>query len=66
MHQLRLIRRSHHNETGQIRQKSHVERTRMGRAIGPDQPRTIDGKAHWQALNRDIMHNLVITTLEKG
>ncbi len=66
MHQLRLIRRGHHHEARQVRQKGHVERPGMGRAIGPDQPGAVDGKAHRQALDRHVMHHLIVAALQEG
>ena len=44
----------------------HVERARMGRAIGADQPRPVDGEAHRQRLDRHVMHDLVVAALEEG
>ena len=35
----------------------------MGRPIGTNQTSPINGETHWQALNRDIMHHLIIAAL---
>ena len=66
VNQFRLIRCGHHHETGQIGQKRHIERSGMGGPIGPHQPGAIYGKAHRQALDGDIMHDLVIAALQEG
>ena len=38
----------------------------MGRPIGPDQTGPINGKAHRQALDRHVMHDLVVAALQEG
>ena len=38
----------------------------MGRAVGADQSGAIDRKAYRQALDRDIVHHLVIGALQEG
>jgi hypothetical protein len=38
----------------------------MGRAVGPHQPRAVDGEADGKALDRDVMHDLVIAALQEG
>ena len=63
MDQLRLIGGGHDDETGQVRKKGDVETARMGGTIGPNQPRTVDGETHGQALDRHIMHDLIIAAL---
>ena len=66
MHQFRLIRRGHHHKAGQIRQKRHIKRPRMGGTIRPHKARAINGKPHRQALNSHVMHNLIISALQEG
>jgi hypothetical protein len=38
----------------------------MGRAIGADQPGAVDGKAYRQALQRDVVDDLVVAALQEG
>ena len=38
----------------------------MGGPIGPNQPRTVNGKAHRQPLQGHIMHHLIISALQEG
>ena len=38
----------------------------MGRAVGADQAGAVDGKAHRQVLDRDVMHDLVVAALQEG
>ena len=66
MDQFRLIRRSHHHHTGQVGKERHVKRARMGGAIGPNQPGAVNRKADRQALNGDVMHDLIIAALQEG
>ena len=37
----------------------------MGAAIGTDEPRAVNHKAHGQVLDRDIVHDLIIGALEE-
>ena len=38
----------------------------MGRAVGAHEPGAIDRKAHRQILDRDVMHDLVVSALQEG
>ena len=38
----------------------------MGRAVGADEAGAVDGEAHRQMLDRDIMHHLVVAALQEG
>ena len=38
----------------------------MGRAVGADKPGAVHGKAHRQALDRDVVHDLVVGALQEG
>ena len=38
----------------------------MGRAVGADEAGAVDGEAHGQALDRDVMHDLVVAALQEG
>ena len=35
-------------------------------AVGADQPGAVDGEAHRQALDRDVVHDLVVGALQEG
>ena len=66
MHQLGLIGGGHDDKARQVGKKRHVERPRMRRAVGTDQTRPVDGKAYGQALDRHVMHHLIIPALQEG
>ena len=38
----------------------------MGRAVGADQPGAVDREAHRQALDRDVVDDLVVAALQEG
>jgi hypothetical protein len=38
----------------------------MGRPVSADEPRTVDGEADWEALNGDVMDDLVVSALQEG
>ena len=38
----------------------------MGRPVGAHEPRAVDGETHRQALDCDIMHDLVVAALQEG
>ncbi len=44
----------------------HVEGAGMGRAVGADQPGPVDGEAHRQMLDGDVVHDLVVGALQEG
>ena len=66
MHKLRLISGGHHHHARQGRHETHVERPGMGRPIGPNQSRPVDGKAHRQPLDRYIVHDLIVPALQES
>jgi hypothetical protein len=66
MHEFRLVARGHHHETRQAGEIGHVVCPRMGRAVGADKPGAVDGEAHRQALNGDVVHHLVVGALQEG
>ena len=65
MDQFRLVACRHHDEIGQGRKVSDVEAASMGRPIGADQSCAVNRKAHRQVLDRHIMHDLVVSALQK-
>ena len=66
VHQLGLVGRRHQHEAGQAAEIGDVEGAGMGRAVGADQAGAVDGEAHRQALDRDVVHHLVVGALQEG
>ena len=64
--QFSFISSSHHYKAGKVCQKTNIKSTSMGGTIRPNQPRTVNSKSHWKALNCNIMHDLIIATLQEG
>ena len=65
MFQLRLIGGGHHDHIWQVGHIGNVKAARMGGPVAADQTCAVYGKAHGQPLKRHIMHNLIITPLQK-
>ncbi len=38
----------------------------MGRSVGADKPGPVDGEAHRQMLDGDVVHHLIVGALEEG
>ena len=66
MHELRLVGGGHNHHARHAAEIGDVESAGMGRAVGADQPRPVDGEAHGQALDRHVVHHLVVGTLKEG
>ena len=66
MHQFSLIRGRHHHHSGQIAQIGHIKTASMRGAICPHQTGAINRETHRQILDRHIMHDLIISALQKG
>ena len=54
------------HEAGQAAEIGDVERAGMGRAVGADKAGAVHGEAHRQALDRDVVHDLVVGALQEG
>ena len=65
MHEVRLVGSGHDDEARKAAEIGHVERTGMGRPVGADEPRTVHGETHRQALDCDVMHDLVVGALQE-
>ena len=65
VHQLRLVRRRHHHEARQAAEIGDVVRSRMGLTVRPDLTGAVDGEANRQALDGDVVHDLVVGALQK-
>ncbi len=66
MLQFRLVGGRHHHEAGQGGKECRVERARMRRAVGADETGAVDREAHRQALDRDVVDDLVVGALQEG
>ena len=66
MHQFGLVGRRHQHETGQAAEIGDIEGAGMGRAVGADQAGAVHGEAHRQALDGDVMDDLVVGALQEG
>ena len=64
--ELGLVGRRHQHEARQAAEIGNVERAGMGRAVGADQAGAIERESHRQALDRDVVHDLVIGALQEG
>src|SRR3546814_2643611 len=65
MNQLDLVRRSHHNHVRQGGKISDVEAARMSAAISAHQPRAVDSETDGKILDRHVVHNLIVSALQK-
>ena len=66
MAEFRLVRRRHHHEARQAGEERRVEGAGVGRPVGADEARPVDGEAHRQALDRHVVHDLVVGALQEG
>src|SRR5262249_14330030 len=65
VHQVCLIRCCHQDESGKTAQISDVESAGMGWPVRAHQARAIDGEAHRQTLDGNIVHDLVKGPLQE-
>jgi len=63
--ELGLVCRCHDDEVRQAPEISKIERTCVGCTISPDEPSAIDRKTNRQALDRDVMHDLIVPALQE-
>ena len=61
-----LVGRRHQHEARQAAEIGDVERAGMGRSVGADEARAVEREAHRQALDRDVVHDLVVGALQEG
>ena len=66
VHQFGLVGRRHQHEARQAAEIGDVERAGVGRAVGADQAGAVDREAHRQALDRHVVHDLVVGALQEG
>ncbi len=61
-----LVAGRHDDHVGNAAQIAQIETAGMCRAIRSDQSGTVDGEHHRQVLQRDVVNELVVSTLQKG
>ncbi len=66
MHEFGFVRRRHHHHVRQDAEEADVERSGVSRPIGADEAGPVDGEAHGEILDRDVMHDLIVTALKEG
>ena len=66
VHQLGLVGRRHQHHPRQAAEIGEVEAAGVGRAVGADQPGAVHREAHRQALDRHVVHHLVVGALQEG
>ena len=66
VHHFGFVGGGHDHEIRQAAEIGVVERAGMGGAVGADEAGAVDGKAHRQALDRHVMHDLVVAALQEG
>ena len=66
MPQFGLVGGGHDDEIRQADKIGHIEGAGMRRPVGADKAGPVDGKAHGQVLDRDIMHDLIVGALQEG
>ena len=64
--QFRLVGGGHQHEARQAAEIGDVEGAGVGRAVGADEAGAVDGEAHRQALDRHVVHHLVVGALQEG
>ena len=64
--ELGLVGGRHQHEARQAAEIGDVEAAGMGRPVGADQAGPVHGEAHRQALDRDVVHHLVVAALQEG
>ena len=65
VHELRLVRRRHQHHPRQAAEIGEVEAPRMGRPVRAHQTRPVHREPHGQALDRDVVHHLVVGALQE-
>ncbi len=65
VHELGFVGGRHDDEVRQAAEIGEVERAGMRRPVGADEPGAVDGEAHRQALDRDVVHDLIVGALQE-
>src|SRR5829696_4639510 len=60
-----LVLRGHDGHVGQATEVGQIENAMVGAPVVSSKSRTVDGERHWEALQTDVMNNLIIGALEK-
>ncbi len=66
MEEVGLVPGRHDDESGKTAEIGHIERSGVRLAVVADEAGAVDRKAHRQFLDRHIMHDLVVGTLQEG
>ncbi len=66
VHQLRLVGRRHQHHARQAAEIGDVEAAGMRGAVSAHQPGAVHREAHRQALDRHVVHHLVVGALQEG
>ena len=61
-----LVRRCHEHQVWQAAHVSEIETARMRGAVRAHQTGTVDGEQHREVLQRHIVHQLVVSPLQKS
>ena len=64
--QLVLVRRRHHHEVRHAAEVGEVERALVRRAVGADEAAAVEREGDRQALERDVVDDLVVGALQEG
>jgi hypothetical protein len=62
---LGLVGRGHDDHAGQATEIGEIEGAGMRRSVGAHKPSAIEHEAHWEALDRHVVHHLVIRPLQE-
>ena len=65
VHQLGLVGGRHQHEARQAAEVGEIEGAGMRGAVGADEAGAVEGKAHRQALDGDVVHDLVVGALQE-
>ena len=60
-----LVARRHHDHARKAAEIGRVEGAAVGRPVGAHEARPVDGEAHRQALDRDVVDHLVVAALKE-
>ena len=65
VHEFGLVGRRHDDESRQAAEIRKIERAGVRRAVGADQTGAVHAEAHRQLLDRDVVHNLIVSALQE-
>src|SRR5262249_11058774 len=65
VHEVRFVGGGHDHEARKAAEISHVESAGVGRTVGADETRTVHSETYRQALDCDVVHDLVVGALQE-